>query len=117
MHVEGVRWILLQPTVVIFAGCFVFASPVWPHGGGLDSFGCHNDRKHGGYHCHQGPLAGQGFNSKSEMMDQLKESTGQKKSLPKRKELIPPSSSHGGIETCIREKITQKIVCGDTLER
>ena len=32
------------------------------HGGGLYSHGCHHDRKHGGYHCHQGPLAGQSFN-------------------------------------------------------
>ena len=27
-----------------------------PHGGGLDTYGCHNDRKHGDYHCHKGPL-------------------------------------------------------------
>ena len=24
------------------------------HGGGLDRFGCHNDRKNGGRHCHNG---------------------------------------------------------------
>ena len=24
------------------------------HGGGLNAEGCHNDRKHGGYHCHRG---------------------------------------------------------------
>lgn len=24
------------------------------HGGGLDKYGCHHDRKHGGYHCHRG---------------------------------------------------------------
>ncbi len=23
------------------------------HGGGLNADGCHNDRKNGGYHCHQ----------------------------------------------------------------
>lgn len=23
------------------------------HGGGLDAQGCHNDRKHGNYHCHR----------------------------------------------------------------
>lgn len=39
--------------------------------GGLDSLGCHHDRKHGGYHCHRGPLAGQHFNSKSEAQDAL----------------------------------------------
>jgi hypothetical protein len=34
--------------VVAFAAC--------PHGGGLDSYGCHHNRKAGGYHCHRGPL-------------------------------------------------------------
>lgn len=23
------------------------------HGGGLDKYGCHHDRKNGGYHCHR----------------------------------------------------------------
>ncbi len=36
------------------------------HGGGLDSLGCHHDRKRGGYHCHRGTLAGRSFNSKTE---------------------------------------------------
>ncbi|PKA41969.1 YHYH domain-containing protein [Rhizobium sullae] len=27
-------------------------TPVYAHGGGTDSNGCHNDRKNGGYHCH-----------------------------------------------------------------
>ena len=27
------------------------------HGGGLNSEGCHNDRKRGGYHCHRGGSA------------------------------------------------------------
>ena len=42
------------------------AATVHPHGGGMDALGCHNDRKHGGYHCHKGPLAGQAFASKAE---------------------------------------------------
>lgn len=25
----------------------------WAHSGGLDSKGCHHDRKNGGYHCHR----------------------------------------------------------------
>ena len=44
---------------------------VHAHSGGLDSNGCHHDRKHGGYHCHQGPLAGQSFASKQAMLDTL----------------------------------------------
>ena len=29
-------------------------SPALAHGGGLNSEGCHNNRKTGGYHCHRG---------------------------------------------------------------
>jgi hypothetical protein len=47
--------------------------PAYPHGGGLDAYGCHNNRKAGGYHCHGGPLAGQSFNSKEEMLNKLSE--------------------------------------------
>jgi endonuclease YncB( thermonuclease family) len=32
-------------------------APAFAHGGGLNANGCHNDRKHGGYHCHRGPSA------------------------------------------------------------
>lgn len=44
----------------------------YPHGGGLDSYGCHHDRKQGGYHCHRGQFAGKQFGSKEEMLRQLK---------------------------------------------
>lgn len=44
------------------------AGPVQAHGGGLDTHGCHHDRKNGGYHCHRGPLAGQSFESQQEML-------------------------------------------------
>ena len=43
------------------------------HGGGLDSLGCHHDRKRGDYHCHQGDLTGRSFSSKSEALLALKE--------------------------------------------
>lgn len=38
------------------------------HGGGLDSHGCHHDRKRGGYHCHRGAFAGRSFESQAEML-------------------------------------------------
>lgn len=44
-------------------GCLIFfwfcaqAATVHAHGGGLDKYGCHNDRKRGGYHCHRGVSA------------------------------------------------------------
>jgi hypothetical protein len=42
-----------------FCLVFVLAWPAYPHGGGLDAYGCHHNRRAGGYHCHRGPLAGQ----------------------------------------------------------
>jgi hypothetical protein len=62
-------------TILQFAlgiGLFLCAViPAYPHGGGLDGYGCHNNRKAGGYHCHRGPLAGQSFSSKEEMLKKL----------------------------------------------
>ena len=58
------------------------AGSVHAHGGGLDAHGCHHDRKNGGYHCHQGPLAGQSFASKSEMLAALEARNQLPKALP-----------------------------------
>ena len=58
-------------TLVLLGFVFLFlteASPVYPHGGGLDAYGCHHDRKRGGYHCHKGQFAGRSFASKEEML-------------------------------------------------
>lgn len=57
---------LFAPFAVVVA-----AGSVYAHGGGLDTHGCHHDRKNGGYHCHQGPLAGKSFASKREMLAAL----------------------------------------------
>lgn len=39
----------------VFSGALLLVSEsVAAHGGGLDSNGCHHDRKRGGYHCHGG---------------------------------------------------------------
>ena len=43
------------------------------HGGGLDSYGCHNNRKVGNYHCHRGEFAGKTFASKDAMLKALRE--------------------------------------------
>ena len=44
---------------------------VLAHEGGLDSSGCHNDRKKSEYHCHNGPLSGESFNSKGDAFESL----------------------------------------------
>lgn len=40
---------------LLFVVAFLPAAPVFAHGGGLDSSGCHQDRRSGGYHCHRAP--------------------------------------------------------------
>ena len=55
---------------------FSSSSFAFAHGGGLDSYGCHNNRKQGGYHCHRGQFAGQSFSSKAEMLQATQKSTG-----------------------------------------
>ena len=61
--------------VFVLLAAFAGPGPAWAHGGGLDSLGCHHDRKAGGYHCHRGSLAGQYFGSQQ---DALKASGGGK---------------------------------------
>jgi hypothetical protein len=39
--------------------------------GDLDRYGCHDDRRHGTYHCHGGPYNGIEFPSKSDMLRNL----------------------------------------------
>lgn len=46
-----------------------------PLSGGLDAYGCHHNRKLGGYHCHRGAFAGLEFPSKAAMLRSLEEIT------------------------------------------
>lgn len=74
--------LLLLSAVVLTTG------PVLAHGGGLDAHGCHHDRKNGGYHCHQGPLAEKYFASKSEMLAALEAMNQPPQDLPQRIEAL-----------------------------
>jgi hypothetical protein len=38
---------------IVFAALITVGAPAASHPGGLNSEGCHNDRKNGGYHCHR----------------------------------------------------------------
>ena len=71
---------LIMVQIAFYLGifCAVLTTPAYPHGGGLDAYGCHNNRKVGGYHCHHGPFAGETFSSKAEMLDRLKATNGEK---------------------------------------
>ncbi len=58
---------------IVLSGIFFLApSLAFAHGGGLDGYGCHHNRKAGGYHCHRGVMAGQSFASKDEMLEAMR---------------------------------------------
>src|SRR5688572_113002 len=42
------------------------------HGGGLDSYGCHNNRQERVYQCHEGANAGGVYASKDEMLRSIR---------------------------------------------
>jgi hypothetical protein len=65
-HVPRVSWVICT--------LLLSSSLTWGHGGGLDSYGCHHNRKAGGYHCHRGALAGQSFATQVEAIRALKAS-------------------------------------------
>lgn len=44
-------------TLALLASPLSFANVSFAHPGGLNGEGCHNDRKNGGYHCHDGGSA------------------------------------------------------------
>ena len=78
---------------VLFVSLIIYASvSTYPfgHGGGLDSLGCHHDRRRGGYHCHQGQLVGQSFSSKEEALAALGGSSPSTSRTPDRPAVQPP---------------------------
>jgi hypothetical protein len=71
----------------LWLGVFLcVALPGYPHGGGLDAYGCHHKRKVGGYHCHRGPLAGQSFASQDDMLKRI----AAEKTIPTKNNNTPP---------------------------
>lgn len=83
---------LRQRIAVIVGIALTVAAPVFVfgHGGGLDSYGCHHDRKRGGYHCHRGPFAGRSFESQADM---LKEQATRSETPPKPERVPRPNAS------------------------
>ena len=73
-------------------------------------YGCHHDRKLGGYHCHQGPLGGKTFRSQADMLAMLKELDPRRDSAKRDDATLGKDK-----ETCIREKGTGKMVCGEAV--
>ena len=94
---------------------FVTALPIlsWAHGGrgGLDTYGCHLDRKRSTYHCHKGPFAGEQFPTLQVMLKRVQALENQSRSgTAKGAEAQPGEEAQ---EVCIIEKETKKIMCGE----
>ena len=68
MMTRRLRWHIFGPAAVFVALVSVPDSQLGAHGGGLDKYGCHHDRKAGTYHCHRGPCAGRAFPSQAGML-------------------------------------------------
>lgn len=49
-----------------------FPSPAHAHDGRLDQFGCHHDQDQKYYHCHDGPYRRLSFDSKTQMVQRLR---------------------------------------------
>ena len=64
----------IQAFLIMLAAWLATVLTAYAHGGGLDKDGCHNDRRAGEYHCHQGPLAEQSFTNKAEAQAALAQS-------------------------------------------
>ena len=107
-----VRLILLVQCLIVLV-----ALPLFAHPGGRDSYGCHHDRKHGGYHCHAGPLAGQSFASQADMLAVLQGRPQQPPapSAPVKGTLPSTAATASGEpeQVCIREHRTGQIMCGE----
>ena len=95
--------IVSRVCIVVGMAALVLTMPTnaYPHGGGLDSLGCHHDRKAGGYHCHRGALAGQHFQSQTDALNAL---------------LHPPSAPEAPPSTVAEITGKPRNIDGDTIE-
>lgn len=73
----------MKPTIAtrIVLMLLLLPSLAFAHGGGLDAYGGHNNRKQGRYHFHRGPLAGNHYASKSEALNALSSDDGKKSNV------------------------------------
>jgi hypothetical protein len=78
-----------------FISICVWVVFAYGHGGGLDAHGCHNNRKAGGYHCHQGQFAGQSFSSQQEMLQRAKQGASGLKETPPAQKFIGSETPAG----------------------
>lgn len=108
--------VLNAPMRAVFTILAVATAVVWPsesraHDGSLDELGCHENRRWGGYHCHEGPLAGQYFRSKPEAV----------KLYPRRRDFLDRRFRPEGSENRFHNPTEvirgrARVIDGDTIE-
>jgi len=86
---------LLLAVVFMLLACLVVG--VWAHGGGLDSYGGHHNRKAGGYLFHRGSLAGQHFSDKNTALTALRKQQTKTSSQPVPADEAPPAQPAAGV--------------------
>lgn len=64
------RFLLIASAGILLSG--ISAPSVSAHDGKLDAYGCHYDEDRKNYHCHEGAFKGGSFESKMDMIRQLK---------------------------------------------
>ena len=94
------RMLVLVLALISF---MVLPQSTFAHGGGLDSYGGHNDRKHGGYHFHRGALAGKSYSSKAAALAALR-----KAAAPKPQPVAGPVDKKPDPAELIRKATTTK---------
>jgi len=67
----------------VTAALLVLGGAAVAHEGPLDSYGCHKNLADNIYHCHTGPLAGQQFKSRADMLRVIREREQEKRAKPK----------------------------------
>jgi hypothetical protein len=82
-----------RPTLVLAALLSTLLLPpfAFAHKGGIDPYGCHPDDKAGGYHCHQGILAGLNFPSRGAMLRAVDDAHESPSNPPVRPPASPPA--------------------------
>jgi hypothetical protein len=70
--------------------CLALPTTVFPHGGGTDVYGCHNQSSTETYHCHSGQFSGMTFSSRDAMLAAL---SGSSTPTPTPTATSTPSSS------------------------
>ncbi len=94
----------MKTALLFLAGLFylIMPGPAAAHDAALDRNGCHDNRPWSGYHCHQGPLAGQYFRSQTEAEGLMPRRAKKRRAKPPR----DPDNIIG----------RAKVIDGDTIE-